>query len=97
MASGPRIVGLGCAAAMATVPATEECSTYWASWNRYMKSPSVRASYSASQSSPRKPLWTSRTFVVPPARPSMVYSMACITPSGPGVPAWRTDAAGPRS
>ena len=59
--------------------------TYSASWWRYIASPSVRASYSDSQSSPRNPLWTKRTVVVPD-RPSMVNSSACITPSGPGVP-----------
>ena len=59
--------------------------TYSASWWRYIASPSVSASYSDSQSSPRNPLCTKRTVVVPD-RPSMVNSSACITPSGPGVP-----------
>ena len=59
--------------------------TYSASWLRYIASPSVSASYSDSQSSPRNPLCTKRTVVVPD-RPSMVNSSACITPSGPGVP-----------
>src|SRR6476659_2159267 len=51
----------------------------------YIGSPSESASYSDSQSSPRKPLCTKRTVVVPD-RPSRVNSSACTTPSGPGVP-----------
>ena len=45
--------------------------TYCASWWRYIGSPSASASYSASQSSPRNPLCTKRTVVVPD-RPSTV-------------------------
>ena len=51
----------------------------------YIGSPSESASYSDSQSSPRNPLCTKRTVVVPD-RPSRVNSIACTTPSGPGVP-----------
>ena len=56
-----------------------------ASWWMYIGSPSASASYSDSQSSPRNPLCTKRTVVVPD-RPSRVNSIACTTPSGPGVP-----------
>ena len=59
--------------------------TYCASWWMYIGSPSASASYSDSQSSPRNPLCTKRTVVVPD-RPSRVTSIACTTPSGPGVP-----------
>ena len=51
-----------------------------------MKSPSLRASYSVSQSSPSMPECTRRTTVVPPARPSTTYSIAWNVPSGCGSP-----------
>src|SRR2546422_2593014 len=48
-----------------------------------MGSPSLRPSYSASQLSPRKPLWTHRTTVLPFSRPSTMYSNAWNEPSSP--------------
>src|SRR5918992_670886 len=47
-----------------------------------MKSPTPSASYWSSQSSPRMPLCTSRSTLLPPARPSMRYSKAMNVPSG---------------
>src|SRR5215211_7012090 len=59
-----------------------KCFRYRASFRRYIPSPLDSASYSSCQLSPRKPLCTSRTTVLPPPRPSTRYSNACSDPSG---------------
>src|SRR6266705_3933237 len=56
---------------------------HWARVWRYMSQPRLSASYSASQSSPRTPLWTSRSTVPPWSRPSTIHSNAMNDPSGP--------------
>src|SRR5919106_40969 len=53
------------------------------SLSKYIGSPSERPSYSFSQLSPRNPLWTQRTTVLPLSRPSTRYSNAWSEPSSP--------------
>src|SRR6185436_772411 len=53
------------------------------SLSKYIGSPSERPSYSFSQFSPRKPLCTQRTTVLPWSRPSTMYSNAWSEPSSP--------------
>src|SRR5687767_7130011 len=53
------------------------------SLSKYIGSPSDRPSYSFSQLSPRNPLWTHRTTVLPLSRPSTRYSNAWSAPSSP--------------
>src|SRR6185436_9546195 len=54
------------------------------SLSKYIGSPSESPSYSFSQFSPRKPLCTQRTTVLPRSRPSTRYSNAWSAPSSPG-------------
>ena len=54
---------------------------YTRSLSKYIGSPSESPSYSFSQLSPRNPLWTHRTTVLPLSRPSTRYSNAWSAPS----------------